>query len=184
MFDHMNAEYTIGEGVFIHEFANVQGPVHIGSGTRIWQFASVIRGTVLGEDCNVAHGACLDGPKFGNRCIISHNVAMGPGFEVGDDTFIGPQVTFCNDMWPTTNKEGWDLKQFQEGFVTVLIGKNCFIGANAVILPGVVLYDNSGVAAGAVCGVNVPSGCYYGRDNELHKIPEDAAKRRMRRVNW
>ena len=38
-----------------------------------------------------------------------------------------------------------------------VIGKNVFLGANAVILPGVVVGDNSIIGAGAVVTKNVPS---------------------------
>lgn len=167
---------------FVHHKAEVHGCT-IGARTRVWQFATVIRGTVLGEDCNVAHGACLDGPKFGDRCIIGHNVAMGPGFEIGDDVFVGPGVVFCNDMWPSVKKDGWSLSAFQSGAVTaIMVGKRCIIGANATLLPGVVLYDDSAVAAGATCGVNVPSGLCLHRDGQLRPIPKDFLQRRMRKA--
>ncbi|WP_422136917.1 MULTISPECIES: acyltransferase [unclassified Endozoicomonas] len=38
-----------------------------------------------------------------------------------------------------------------------IIGKNCFIGANSIILPGITVGDNSIVAAGAVVTKNVPN---------------------------
>ncbi|WP_422446286.1 MULTISPECIES: acyltransferase [unclassified Endozoicomonas] len=40
--------------------------------------------------------------------------------------------------------------------VDTVIGENCFIGAKSVILPGVVVGNNSVVAAGAVVTTNVP----------------------------
>lgn len=40
----------------------------------------------------------------------------------------------------------------------VIIGDNVWIGANATILPGVTIGDNSVVAAGAVVNTDVPSG--------------------------
>jgi UDP-2-acetamido-3-amino-2,3-dideoxy-glucuronate N-acetyltransferase len=164
---------------FVHPNA-ICSSSSVGRGTRIWQFASVIRGTVLGEDCNVAHGACLDGPVFGDRCIISHNVAMGPGFRIDDDTFLGPGVVFCNDIWPTVAKEGWDLKAFQDGFVTIKVGKRCMIGTNATILPGVTIGDDAGVAAGAVCDKNVPDGYLFMRDGSLRRMPPPARRKRMK----
>lgn len=39
------------------------------------------------------------------------------------------------------------------------IGSNCFIGANSIILPGIVIGDNVIVGAGAVVTKNVESGC-------------------------
>lgn len=42
------------------------------------------------------------------------------------------------------------------------IGKRCFIGANAIVLPGVIIGDCSIVGAGAVVTKNVPPGCIVG----------------------
>ena len=170
---------------FVHPQANVDpvGKVTIGQRTRIWQFASVIRGTILGDDCNVAHGACLDGPWFGDRCIICHNVAMGPGFKIGDDVFIGPGVVFCNDMWPSTKKDfgqGWSIEPFQQGQVTIEVGSGAIIGANATILPGIRIGKGSVVAAGAVVAGNIPEGMLWTREGSVRTIPPLAKLMRMK----
>lgn len=162
----------IDPSAFIHERALTDQSVSIGARSRVWQFASVIRGTVLGEDCTVASSATLDGPVFGDRCIISQGVAMGPGFLIGDDVFIGPNVTVCNDRWPRTYKTGFDLKKFQSGYITVRIHNWVSIGANAVILPGVVLGKRVMVAAGAVVDRNVPADCLYTRQGKMLPLSE------------
>lgn len=169
--------YQRGPYYFVHPQAVVSDSV-IGKGSRIWQFASVIRGTILGENCNVAHGACLDGPRFGDRCIISHNVAMGPGFVIGNDTFVGPGVVFCNDVWPSVSKEGWSLKEFQEGFVTIRVGDRVMIGANATILPGIIIGNDAAVAAGATVERNIPGGHLYRRDGSIIPVPNRRTRMR------
>lgn len=159
----------IDQAAFIHRLAHVEDAT-IGARTKVWQFASITRGTVLGEDCSVAPFAVLDGPTFGNRCIISMHVAMGPGFSIGDDVFIGPSVTFCNDAWPTVNKAGWDVTEFHRGAVTIRVGNGSSIGANAVILPGVVIGDGCMIAAGAVVSKDVADHCLYRRDGTIDHI--------------
>ena len=42
------------------------------------------------------------------------------------------------------------------------IGDNCFIGAHAIVLPGVHIGDNSIVAAGSVVTHDIPAGCIVG----------------------
>lgn len=149
----------IHETAFIHPKAHVEG-VTIGARTKVWQFASVIRGTVLGEDCNVASCATLDGPVFGDRCKISQGVAMGPGFKFGDDVFVGPNVTVCNDRWPAAHQDGFDMAalQWKWGEWTVIVEDGASIGANAVVLPGVVIGAGAVIAAGAVVNRSVPAG--------------------------
>jgi UDP-2-acetamido-3-amino-2,3-dideoxy-glucuronate N-acetyltransferase len=165
---------------FIHPLAHVEGS-RIGPGCRIWQFASVTRGTVLGEGCSVAPFAVLDGPRFGARCIISMHVAMGPGFIIGDECFIGPSVTFCNDAFPRADKTGWDAEALRDGrCVTIRVGDRVGVGAHAVILPGVTLGDDSFVAAGAVCDRDVPRGHLFKRSGEIVEINTAWAKRRMK----
>lgn len=169
---------------FIHPLAHVEGS-RIGAGTRIWQFASVTRGTILGRDCSVAPFAVLDGPRFGDRCIVSMHVAMGPGFEVGSDVFIGPGVVFANDAFPTVSKTGWDAEALRDGrCVTIRVGNRVGIGAKAVILPGVTLNDGCFVAAGAVCGEDVPAGHLFKRDGSVVEINTAWAKRRMKAARY
>lgn len=154
----------------IHPKAHVEGST-IGARTKVWQFASITRGTVLGEDCSVAPFALLDGAKFGDRCIVSMFVAMGAGFIIGDDVFIGPSVTFCNDAWPRANKEGFDLAGLQDGsIVCVRVGNGASIGANAVILPGVTIGEGAMIAAGAVVGRDVPARHLFKRDGSMQPI--------------
>lgn len=165
---------------FIHEKAHVEGS-RIGARTKVWQFASVTRGTVLGEDCSVAPFAVLDGPVFGDRCIVSMHVAMGPGFRVGNDCFIGPGVVFCNDAWPSADKTGWDADMLRSGrCVTIRMGDGAGVGAGAVILPGVNIGNDAFVAAGATCGRDVPAGHLFKRDGSVVEINTAWARKRMR----
>lgn len=171
----------IDPAAFVHPLAYVDETVTAGAGSVIRQFASVSRGTVLGEGCSVAPFAVLDGPKFGHRCVISMHVAMGPGFVVGNDVFIGPKVTLCNDSFPRAHRIGWDAESLFDGrCVTIRVGNGASIGANAVILPGVKIGENAMVAAGAVCGVDVPANHMFKRDGSIVEINTAWAKKRMK----
>lgn len=166
---------------FIHPKAHVEGAT-LGAGTKVWQFATVIRGTVLGEDCTVAAGACLDGPRLGDRCIVSPGVDIGPGFEIGDDVFLGPGVVLCNDAWPRTHKEGWDAEALRNGAVCVRIGNGASLGAHAVVMPGVTIGEGAMIAAGSVVTGDVPAGALWQRDGmmRLHIDEERRIAARMR----
>lgn len=166
----------------VHPQAYVEHAV-LGEGVIIRQFASVTGGTVLGDGCSVSPFAMLHGPRFGKRCVIQGGVMMGPGFVFGDDCFVGPNVTLCNDMWPTADKEGLDLEAMRSGeFVTVLCGDRVTIGAGAILLPGVTIGNGAVVAAGAVVAKDVPGGYLYKRSNEIVKITAEWTKRRRMRA--
>lgn len=164
---------------FIHPKAHVEN-AEIGAATRIWQFATVIRGARLGIDCNVASNVTLDGSAFGDRCIISPGADIGPGIAFGDDCFIGPCVVVCNDGWPLTSKEGWSTEPFKAGALTVKVGNGVSVGANATVLAGVRIGDGSMIAAGAVVDRDVLPGHLFKRSGEI--VPIDASRdvKRMR----
>lgn len=66
------------------------------------------------------------------------------GIKIGANTIIAPGVKLIS-----ANHDANNLGVHLKGD-PIIIGKNCWIGANAVVLPGVVLGDNTTVAAGAV----------------------------------
>lgn len=71
---------------------------------------------------------------------------------IGKGTFIGPRVSIL-----TTNHDLRDLTKNTPP-EPVTIGKNCWIGVNSIILPGVVLGDHTIVGAGAVVTKSFPEG--------------------------
>lgn len=177
----------VDKRALIHPFALVTDSA-VGARTHIWQFASVIRGAVIGEDCTIASGALVDGSRIGDRSIVSQNVAMGPGFVVGPDVFIGPNVTLCNDLWPRASKSGF------AGFVAALayhndaarilhaaivVERGASIGANSVILPGTILGENSMIAAGSAVRMNVPACHLHKRDGTLIQISDELEQTRL-----
>jgi UDP-2-acetamido-3-amino-2,3-dideoxy-glucuronate N-acetyltransferase len=172
---------AIDPTAFIHAKAHVEAST-IGAGCRIYQFASVTRGTVLGERCTVWPFALLDGSRFGKRCKIASGVAVGAGFMFGDDCFVGPNVTFCNDLWPATHNDGFDCDLFRRGSWTVVVGNQVAIGANAVVLPGVTIGHRAMIAAGAVVSRNVEESHLYRRDGTSEPIRDGWMEKRMRFV--
>lgn len=155
----------IAKSAFIHPLAVVTD-AEVGSDTRIWQFASVIRGAKIGDRCNVASGACIDGSEVGDDCVIGHNLAMGPGFRVGNRVFIGPNCTFCNDAWPRAGKEWFDVAAYKSA-PAIIVEDGASIGSNSVILAGVRIGAGAMIAAGSVVGKDVPAGALWKKGEPL-----------------
>lgn len=97
--------------------------------------------------------------RIGNNVGISGAVIYArKGIEIGDNTAIGGNTKILdNDFHPIEAEERNRLLRDPEGGESDLIpsreiriGKDCFIGCNAIILKGTVLGDGCVVGAGAV----------------------------------
>ena len=132
--------------------AEVHKDCTIGKGTKIWQFASVIRGARIGVDCTVSANAIVDSATVGDRCLVGHGASIHPGAQLGNDVFVGPGAVLCNDAWPRAHKRGFDAQA-----VSVIVEDGASIGAQAVILPGVRIGQGAMVAAGVVVAKDVPA---------------------------
>ena len=74
---------------------------------------------------------------------------------VGDYTMFGPNVTIATAGHPILPElRGNAYYQYN---APVRIGKNCWIGAGAVILPGVTVGDNTVIGAGSVVTKDIPA---------------------------
>nr|WP_315189661.1 sugar O-acetyltransferase [uncultured Flavobacterium sp.] len=97
--------------------------------------------------------------QLGKNVFINHGCSfldLG-GITIEDDVLIGPKVNFITENHPIDprKRKNLDLK-------SIVIKKNVWIGANATILPGVTIGENSIVAAGAVVNKDVPSNVIVG----------------------
>ena len=135
---------------FIHPLANVD-ECQIGERTRIWQFVVILKGAKIGIDCNICAQSLIEGcVVIGDRVTVKSGVQIWNGSVVGDDVFIGPNVTFTNDSYPRS-------KQYSSKFNGIIIHNGASIGANATLLPGVTIGEKAMVGAGAVVTKDVPA---------------------------
>lgn len=153
----------------IHALALVQEGCEIGPLTKVWQFASVIRGARVGASCTIGACSIVDGSRIGAMARIGHGAQVHPGVVAGDDLFLGPGAIICNDRWPWMDPADFDLAGLIEGRkLAVIIEDGVTIGAGAVILPGARLQKGCVVAAGAVVEARiVPPGYVHMRDGSM-----------------
>ena len=136
------------EPPFIHSHALVETE-HIGPGTRIWAFAHVLPGAVIGAGCNICDHTYIDPDVvIGDRVTIKGQVAVIDGMRIEDDVFIGPNASFTNDPFPRS-RQPWNCE-------TMVIGRGASIGAGAIFVPGVSVGEGAMVGAGAVVTKDVP----------------------------
>lgn len=93
---------------------------------------------------------------FGKMVYANFNLTLvdDTHIYVGDYTLIGPNVTLATAGHPINPELREKAYQFNR---SVKIGKNCWIGAGAVILPGVTIGDNTVIGAGSVVTKDIPA---------------------------
>lgn len=73
---------------------------------------------------------------------------------IGDHTMIGPNVTLASaghPVLPELRQHGYQYN------LPIHIGKNCWLGANVTVVPGITIGDNTVVGAGAVVTKDLPA---------------------------
>lgn len=136
--------------VSIHPLSDVKSTA-IGKNTRIWQYSVIFENAHLGEGCNIcAHTLVESDVIIGNNVTVKSGVYIWDGTRIEDNVFLGPNATLTNDPMPRS-------KQYPERFSGITLKRGCSIGANATILPGITIGENSMVGAGAVVTKDVPA---------------------------
>ncbi len=161
---------------FKHPTAVVESD-NIGDGTKIWHFAHVREKARIGENCIIGKSVYIDeGVEIGNGVKVQNFVSVYKGVKIKDDVFIGPAVTFTNDLYPRAFS--WD----EDKIVPTIVRKGASIGANSTIVCGVVIGEYAMIGAGSVITGNVPPfGLVYGNPGELRGFVCYCG-RRLRRI--
>ncbi len=137
----------------IHKLSDVQTE-NIGDNTNIWQFCVILQGAKIGSNCNICSHCFIENDVIiGNGVTIKCGVQLWDGVRIEDNVFIGPNVTFCNDKNPRSQRN-ISIREYKNE--QVIIKEGASIGANATILPRVTIGKNSVVGAGAVVTKDVP----------------------------
>ena len=93
---------------------------------------------------------------FGRNIYANFNLTLvdDTHIYVGDNTMFGPNVvvaTAGHPLLPELREQGFQYN------APVHIGRNCWIGAGAILLPGVTVGDNAVIGAGSIVTKDVPA---------------------------
>jgi galactoside O-acetyltransferase len=93
---------------------------------------------------------------FGKGVYANFNLTMvdDTHIYVGDYTMFGPNVTVATAGHPINPELRSKAYQYN---MPVHIGKNCWLGAGVVVLPGVTIGDNTVIGAGSIVTKDIPS---------------------------
>lgn len=153
-------------------YAIVEDPPRlvIGAAAHVRSHSVLYAGSRIGDRFQTGHGVMIrednaigDDVSVGTHSIVEHHVEIADGVRIHSNAFIpeftvieagawiGPSVTLTNARYPTSR----DAKRNLRG---PLIREGARIGANATILPGIVIGRGALVGAGSVVVSDVPDG--------------------------
>lgn len=138
----ISKDVKLGKNVIIYhkELVNLYG-CEIGGNTKIGSFVEVQKDAKIGRNCKIEAFAFI--PE---------------GVVIEDEVFVGPHVCFTNDKMPRATTPGGKLKTGEDWEVSkTFVKRRASIGANATILCGITIGENSLVGAGAVVTKDVPA---------------------------
>lgn len=144
---------------FAHSHALVESD-QIGEGTRVWAFAHVMKGAVIGSNCNIGDGTYVEGgAHIGNNVTVKNICLIWEGVHIADDAFIGPNVVFTNDPWPRSPRQKLSIKRYEEKnwLLPTKISKGASLGASVTIVCGVTVGEYALVGTGSVVTRDVPA---------------------------
>ncbi len=128
----------LGDHVFVGDLATIREDVKIGEGTIVG------RGVTVENKCEIGRWVKLET----NAYITAMSV-------IEDYCFVAPMVTFTNDMFMGRTEERFKY------FKGPHLKRGARIGANATLLPGIVIGEDAVVGAGSVVTKNVPPKVIY-----------------------
>ena len=114
---------------YIDPTAIVEEGAVIGQGTSIWNWTKIRYGAQIGENCIVGQGVHIDfNVSIGAGCKIQNGAQIYHGANIKDHVFIGPNVTFTNDLYPRADNKFWNCLRFSIRIDEKLMGFLLCIG--------------------------------------------------------
>ena len=114
----------------------------------------------IGEDCYIEppfHANWGGKHVHFGKCVYANfnfTAVDDTHIYVGDYTMFGPNVILATAGHPILPELRQEAYQYN---MPVHIGKNCWLGAGVIVLPGVTIGDNTVIGAGSVVTKDIPS---------------------------
>ena len=131
------------------------------------RMVEVRREMLKGLFAEVGENCYIESPYFGNwgghHVHLGSNIYANAGLKlvddthiyIGDCTMLGPNVTIATAGHPIDPELRAMGLQYN---MPVRIGRNCWLGAGVIVMPGVTIGDNTVIGAGSIVTKDVPSG--------------------------
>ena len=170
-------QVEVGADVTIEPNVQLWGRTKVGNGSRIGSF-TVLRGAELGENVTIIGSVRINGSKVGSGSSVGPYVFIRDGAELASDVKVGrfveikksfvsdgskvPHLSYIGDahIGKNTNIGAGTITCNYDGKNknATMIGDNCFIGSDTMLVAPVVVGSEAMTAAGSVITRDVPAG--------------------------
>ena len=135
----------------VHPSAIVDEGAQIGAGSRIWHFAHICGGAVIGKNCSFGQNVFVGNKvTVGDNCKIQNNVSVYDNVFLEEGVFCGPSMVFTNVYNPRS------LIERKSEYRNTVVKKGATLGANCTIVCGITVGRFAFIGAGAVANKDVP----------------------------
>ena len=139
---------VIGDGCILRAYGIIYSRARLGQRVQTGHHYLVREDSTVGDGTLIGTGVTID-----ERCTIGKGVSIQTGVYiptgsiVEDQVFLGPRAVLTNDKY-MGRTESW--------LEPVTVKKGARLGANCVVLPGLIVGEDSVIGSGAVVTKNVP----------------------------
>ena len=135
---------------FAHDTAIISDTAKVGRDTKIWVNCQIREGVRIGQKCIIGKDTYIDeNVVIGNEVKIQNGVSIYHGVIIKDKVFIGPNVTFSNDLYPRAFNNEWKVYD-------TIVEEGASVGANSTIICGHTIGTYAMIGAGSVVAKDIP----------------------------
>ena len=147
--DYRQPHLKLGRECLIRSHCIIYAGSTFGDNLQLGHRVTIREKTTMGSHCSVGTLSDIQGcVSLGDYCRLHSNVHIGQKSKIGNFVFVYPYVVFTNDPTPPSNicigATVDDYSQIATGAILlpdVYVGKNCLVGANAVVNKNVKEYS-------------------------------------------
>lgn len=133
-----------------HETAIVDEGAVIGEESRVWHWAHVCSGAVIGKRVSLGQNVFVGNKvTIGDKCKIQNNVSVYDNVHLEEGVFCGPSMVFTNVYNPRA------LIERKNEYKDTLVKKGATLGANCTIVCGITIGEYAFIGAGTVINRSV-----------------------------
>ena len=135
---------------YVDPTAIIEKDVTLGKGTKVWHFVHIMENAKIGENCVIADFVYIGKDVIiGKGVKIENRATVYDGVTIDDNVFVGPHVTFTNDLYPRSFKQDW--KKIQTS-----VKEGASIGAGTIIVCGITIGQYALIGAGSTITRDIP----------------------------